>query len=193
MSSASPQLILQHLDLVIDLQPTRLGGVSVHPILQDAGVDAEDALPTWRFQALFLLSGFMMIFHIICISSVFAIFKVSRLDPSMNMTDDPERRGFREPSYHTVKSVQLITFTGTAMMSLGSFLRVPSSAPQLWQLSLMLALGASLDYFPIMSIATTCFDRHHSFGIGAGGLVMAPVLQVLLDRYGIPWSTAPPH
>jgi MFS family permease len=43
-----------------------------------------------------------------------------------------------------------------------------------------------------MTIAPTYFDRHRGFamgcilsGAGIGGLVMAPVLQVLLDKYGI--------
>ncbi|KAJ7314497.1 major facilitator superfamily domain-containing protein, partial [Mycena albidolilacea] len=48
-----------------------------------------------------------------------------------------------------------------------------------------------LYYFPILTIAPTYFDRHRSFamgcilsGSGIGRLVMAPVLQVLLDRCG---------
>lgn len=56
----------------------------------------------------------------------------------------------------------------------------------------MYGLGSSLYYFPIMSIAPTYFDRHRGFalgcilsGAGVGGLIMAPVLQILLDRYGV--------
>lgn len=50
-------------------------------------------------------------------------------------------------------------------------------------------------YFPIISIAPVYFDRHRGFavgviaaGSGVGGLVIAPVLQLLLDRYGIRWA-----
>ncbi|KAJ7112200.1 major facilitator superfamily domain-containing protein [Mycena epipterygia] len=101
---------------------------------------------------------------------------------------------FVKPVITRIKSVKLITFTGTAIMSLSLFLA--SYCSSLWQLfltqALLYGIGSSLSYFPIMSIAPTYFDRHRGFtmgcilsGAGAGGLVMAPVLQVFLDRYGI--------
>lgn len=50
-------------------------------------------------------------------------------------------------------------------------------------------------YFPLMSLAPMYFDRHRGFamgfilaGSGIGGLVMALVLQFLLDHYGIQWA-----
>lgn len=50
-------------------------------------------------------------------------------------------------------------------------------------------------YFPIMSLAPIYFDRNRGFamgvilaGSGVGGLVIAPVLQILLEKYGIQWS-----
>jgi MFS family permease len=50
-------------------------------------------------------------------------------------------------------------------------------------------------YFPIMAITPIYFDKHRGFavgfvlaGSGAGGVVMAPVLQTLLDRYGVHWA-----
>ncbi len=50
-------------------------------------------------------------------------------------------------------------------------------------------------YFPIISITPIYFDRHRAFamgfvlaGSGLGGLVMALVLQFLLDHYGIHWA-----
>lgn len=117
------------------------------------------------------------------------------------------------PIIARVESVKLITFVGACIMSLGLLLasycssvrqkyyadhpsRLLISSPQLWQLfltqALLYGLGSSMYYFPIMSIAPTYFDRHRGFamgcilsGAGIGGLVMAPVLQVLLDRYGI--------
>ncbi|KAJ7020173.1 MFS general substrate transporter [Mycena alexandri] len=93
---------------------------------------------------------------------------------------------FVNPIIARVESVKLITFVGAAIMSLGLFLASYSST------ALLYGLGSSLYYFPIMSIAPTYFDRHRGFamgcilsGAGIGGLVMAPVLQVLLDRYGV--------
>jgi len=50
-------------------------------------------------------------------------------------------------------------------------------------------------YYPIITIVPTYFDRHRGFamgvvlaGSGLGGLVMALVLQYLLDMYGIVWA-----
>lgn len=50
-------------------------------------------------------------------------------------------------------------------------------------------------YFPLMTLAPIYFDRHRGFamgtilaGSGVGGLVMALVLQFLLDHYGIQWA-----
>lgn len=50
-------------------------------------------------------------------------------------------------------------------------------------------------YFPIMSITPVYFDKHRGFamgvilaGSGVGGLVIAPVLQILLDKYGVHWA-----
>ncbi|KAJ7105853.1 MFS general substrate transporter [Mycena epipterygia] len=197
--------------VTIELQPTRRVSVQSHT-LQDTGADAEDAPPTRRYQALLILSAFMMIFHIIGINSVFGIFQDFYTSPESNI---PSARGndavvslvgtlgsgltwsggiFVNPVIARVKSVKLITFTGTAIMSLGLFLA--SYCSTLWQLfltqALLYGIGSSLYYFPIMSIAPTYFDRHRGFaigcilsGAGAGGLVMAPVLQVLVDRYGI--------
>lgn len=46
-----------------------------------------------------------------------------------------------------------------------------------------------------MSLAPPYFDRHRGFamglilaGSGAGGLVMAPVLNHLVDKYGVGWA-----
>lgn len=69
----------------------------------------------------------------------------------------------------------------------------------MWHLYLTQAVlygvGSSMYYFPIISIAPVYFDRHRGFavgviaaGSGVGGLVIAPVLQLLLDRYGIRWA-----
>ncbi|KAJ7133147.1 major facilitator superfamily domain-containing protein [Mycena epipterygia] len=171
-----------------------------------------DSPPTRRYQALLLLSGFMMIFQIIGINSVFGIFQDFYTSEESNI---PSARGndavvalvgtigsgltwsggiFVNPILARVNSVKLVTFVGAAIMSLGLLLASFSSS--LWQLfltqGLLYGIGSSLFYFPIMTIAPTYFDRHRGFamgcilsGSGIGGLVLAPVLQVLLDRYGV--------
>ncbi|KAK7058108.1 monocarboxylate transporter [Favolaschia claudopus] len=168
--------------------------------------------PTRRYQAILLISGFMMIFQIIGINSVFGIFQDFYTSEQSNI---PSARGndavvalvgtlgsgltwsggiFVNPILARVKSVKFITFVGAAIMSLGLFLA--SLCSSLWQLfitqSLLYGLGSSLYYFPIMTIAPTYFDRHRGFamgfilsGAGIGGLVLAPVLQILIDKYGV--------
>ncbi|KAJ7731423.1 major facilitator superfamily domain-containing protein [Mycena maculata] len=175
-------------------------------------LSVEDIPPTRGYQALLLFSGFMMIFHIIGINGVFGLFQDFYTSSESNI---PSAIGndavvalvgtigsgltwsgglFVNPIIARVEGVKLITFIGAAVMSLGLFLASYCSA--LWQLYLTQALlygfGSSMYYFPIMTIAPTYFDRHRGFamgfilsGAGIGGLVMAPVLQLLLDRYGI--------
>lgn len=50
-------------------------------------------------------------------------------------------------------------------------------------------------YFPIMTMTPTYFDKHRGFavgfvlsGSGVGGVVMALVLQTLLNGYGVHWA-----
>ncbi|KAJ7627069.1 major facilitator superfamily domain-containing protein [Roridomyces roridus] len=149
----------------------------------------DDPPPTRAYQALLLLSGFMMILHIIGINSVFGIFQ-GTIGSGLTWSGGI----FVNPLITRFKSVKLVTFAGAAIMSLG--LLLASYCNALWQLfltqALMYGLGSSMYYFPIMSIAPTYFDRHRGFamgiilsGAGIGGLIMAPVLQILLDRYGI--------
>ncbi|THU88506.1 MFS general substrate transporter [Dendrothele bispora CBS 962.96] len=82
-------------------------------------------------------------------------------------------------------------------MSMG--LVFASFATKLWHLyltqALLYGLGSSMYYYPLMTLAPTYFDRHRGFamglilaGSGVGGLVMALVLQNLLDQYGIGWA-----
>ncbi|KAF5334178.1 hypothetical protein D9758_014827 [Tetrapyrgos nigripes] len=91
----------------------------------------------------------------------------------------------------------LITLVGALVMSLG--LVLASFATKLWHLYLTQALlygfGSSMYYYPLITFAPMYFDRHRGFamgtilaGSGVGGLVMALVLQHLLDKYGIGWS-----
>lgn len=68
---------------------------------------------------------------------------------------------------------------------------------QLWQLfltqALLVGIGSSMLYYPVISLTPVYFNRHRGFamgiamaGSGAGGLVLAPVTQTLLVRYGAP-------
>ncbi|THU78405.1 MFS general substrate transporter [Dendrothele bispora CBS 962.96] len=97
----------------------------------------------------------------------------------------------------TIDNVKLITLVGALIMSMG--LVFASFATKLWHLyltqALLYGLGSSMYYYPLMTLAPTYFDRHRGFamglilaGSGVGGLVMALVLQNLLDRYGIGWA-----
>lgn len=110
-----------------------------------------------------------------------------------------------------------ITLLGTALSTLGLFLasfsthvrRICRSLkrysfeliiwPKLWHLFLTQALlygvGATLCYFPIMSFAPRFFDRNRGFamgvilsGNGVGGLVLAPLIQALIDHVGVRWT-----
>ncbi|KAJ7809159.1 MFS general substrate transporter [Mycena leptocephala] len=149
-----------------------------------------------------------MIFHIIGINTVFGIFQVPCDDSCTFLSNIPSARGndavvslvgtigsgltwsggiFVNPIIARVESLKLITFIGAAVMSLGLFLASYSSTvrPPLWDRVFVVLL-------PLMTIAPTYFDRHRGFamgcilsGAGFGGLVMAPVLQSLLDRYGV--------
>ncbi|KAJ7116873.1 hypothetical protein C8R44DRAFT_738745 [Mycena epipterygia] len=160
MSLASPQLILQHLDSQSICSPHDSEESVQSYILQDPGVDAEDASPTRRCQALLLLSGCMIIFHII---GIFVSSLIAR-----------------------IKSVQLITFSGTATLSLGSVTTVPP-----WQLFLLYGMAPLCLIFPLRVlqrhtlIATAALGQDILARACAGDLVMAPALQVLLDHYGI--------
>jgi MFS family permease len=67
----------------------------------------------------------------------------------------------------------------------------------LWHLfltqALLVGIGSSMLYYPVISLTPVFFDRHRGFamgiamaGSGAGGLVFAPVTQSLLQSYGAP-------
>ncbi|KAF7329137.1 Monocarboxylate transporter [Mycena kentingensis (nom. inval.)] len=172
----------------------------------------EDEPPTRRYQTLLLLAGFLMITHVIGINTSFGIFQDFYTSNDSNI---PSARGndavvalvgtlgsgltwsggiFVNPIMARVESLKLLTLLGATTMSLGLFLAGYSST--LWQLfltqSILYGVGSSLYYFPIISTAPQYFDRHRGFamgcilsGAGVGGLIMAPVLQVLLDKYGV--------
>ena len=66
---------------------------------------------------------------------------------------------------------------------------------QMWYLfltqAILVGMGSSMLYYPVISLTPVFFNRHRGFamgiamaGSGAGGLVLSPVTQALLSRYG---------
>ncbi|KAF8079387.1 MFS general substrate transporter [Lyophyllum atratum] len=171
--------------------------------------------PTRQYQMLLLLSGFFMTFNVIGINFVFAIFQELYTSPESTIIDAQQRDSlvslvgtigsgltwsgsiFVNPLVARVENLKIITLTGVIIMSLG--LVLASFATRLWHLyltqALLYGIGSSMYYFPIMSITPIYFDKHRGFamgvilaGSGVGGLVIAPVLQILLDKYGVHWA-----
>ncbi|KAF8890076.1 major facilitator superfamily domain-containing protein [Infundibulicybe gibba] len=185
----------------------------LHPQLEsltstsDHQRNEEPSRPTRGYQALLLLSGFFMTFHVIGINSVFGIFQELYTSPNSNIRG-AQRQDALVSLVGTIGSgltwsgsifenVKIITLAGVVIMSLG--LLLASFSTMLWHLYLTQALlygvGSSMYYFPIMSITPVYFDRHRGFamgvilaGSGVGGLVIAPVLQLLLDKHGVHWA-----
>ncbi|KAJ7577530.1 MFS general substrate transporter [Mycena floridula] len=171
--------------------------------------------PSRRYQALLLVSGFLMTFHVNGINQIFGIFQEYYTSPKSNVQGTQQQDAlvalvgtigsgltwsgsiFVNPLIARTENVKIITLAGTLMMSLG--LLLASLCSQLWQLYLtqafMYGIGSSMYYFPIMSLTPVYFDRHRGFAIGIiaagsgiGGVVLAPVLQTLLDKYGVQWA-----
>ncbi|KAF9498832.1 monocarboxylate transporter [Pleurotus eryngii] len=171
--------------------------------------------PTKQYQMLLLLSGFFMTFHVIGINSVYGIFQEFYTSAETNILDAHGQDAlvalvgtigsgltwsgsiFVNPLMARIDNVRMISLAGAIIMSIGLF--AASYSTRLWHLYLTQAVlygvGSSMYYFPIMSIAPVYFDRHRGFamgvilaGSGVGGLVIAPVLQVLLDKYGVQWA-----
>ncbi|KAI0066395.1 MFS general substrate transporter [Artomyces pyxidatus] len=172
----------------------------------------EDRRPTRTYQALLLLSGFMMTFQTIGINQCYGIFQEFYTSPESNIPSGPGQEAlialvgtigsgltwsgsiFVSPMISISPNLKMITLTGVLIMSLGIIMA--SFASELWHLfltqSLLYGVGSSLLYYPIMSLTPPFFDRHRGFamgtvlaGSGIGGLVLAPVLHQLLERVGI--------
>nr|GAT57053.1 monocarboxylate transporter [Mycena chlorophos] len=186
-----------------ELRLTEAGAVPQQPT---------DGRPTRKYQTLLLLAGFMMTAHVIGINTSFAGFQNFYTSSSTNI---PAVRNndavvslvgtlgygltwsggiFVNPLMSRFASLRILTLLGAVIMSLGLFLAAYSTT--LWQLFLtqsnLYGIGSSIYYFPIMTVAPTFFDRHRGFamgcilsGSGVGGLIMAPVIQLLLDTYGL--------
>ncbi|KAJ3861372.1 MFS general substrate transporter [Lentinula novae-zelandiae] len=171
--------------------------------------------PTKTYQAMLLLAGSMMIFHVIGINQVFGIFQEFYTSSRSNIKDAQGQDAlvslvgsigagltwsgsiFMNPLIARIDNIKLVTFSGAFIMSLGLILA--SFATRIWHLyltqALLYGLGSSMYYFPLMTLAPIYFDRRRGFamgtilaGSGVGGLVMALVLQFLLDHYGIQWA-----
>ncbi|KAI5123977.1 hypothetical protein M0805_006389 [Coniferiporia weirii] len=157
-----------------------------------------------------------MIFWIIGLNTVYGVFQEFYTSPQTNITDAQGQDAlvslvgtlgygltwgggiFVNPLIVRTKNLKFITLTGTVIASLGLFLA--SFSTKLWHLfltqALLYGIGATLIYFPIMSLAPRYFDRHRGFamgfilsGNGVGGLVLAPIVQTLLtDRVGVRWT-----
>ncbi|KAI1757702.1 major facilitator superfamily domain-containing protein [Xylaria castorea] len=101
------------------------------------------------------------------------------------------RRGFR------LLTPRTITTLGVVMMSVGFGLA--SLSTSLWHLlltqGLLVGLGMSLLYFPLLAPAPEYFTTHRATamgfilaGGGAGGLIFSPVIRALLSSVGGRWT-----
>ncbi|KAH7911622.1 major facilitator superfamily domain-containing protein [Hygrophoropsis aurantiaca] len=176
---------------------------------------SDDGCPTKTYQALLLVSGFLMIFHVIGINSVFGVFQEYYTSPESNIPGAIGQDAlvslagtigtgltwagsiFVNPWMEHVRDVRIITMLGVFVTSLG--LIMASFNTQLWHLyltqALLYGIGSSMYYFPIMALTPLYFDAHRGFamglilaGSGSGGLVLAPVLNTLISRYGVGWA-----
>ncbi|KAJ3710677.1 monocarboxylate transporter [Lentinula raphanica] len=181
----------------------------------DDGPEQIIAPPTRIYQTMLVLAGSMMIFHIIGLNQVFGIFQEFYTSSQSNIKGAQGQDALvslvgsigtgltwsgsiiMNPLIARIDNIKLVTLTGAFIMSLG--LVLASFATHIWHLyltqALLYGLGSSMYYFPLMTLAPTYFDRHRGFamgmilaGSGVGGLVMALVLQFLLDHYGIQWA-----
>ncbi|KAK7966859.1 uncharacterized protein PG986_001136 [Apiospora aurea] len=92
---------------------------------------------------------------------------------------------------------RMITMSGVCMMSLGFALA--SLSTSIWHLlltqGLIVGLGMSLLYFPLLAPAPEYFTNHRATamgfilaGGGAGGLILSPVIRALLSSLGGRWT-----
>ncbi|KAG0020634.1 hypothetical protein BGZ82_011538 [Podila clonocystis] len=92
---------------------------------------------------------------------------------------------------------KICAFTGAIIMCASLF--ATSFSKQVWQLyifqGLMYGFGASLSYFPSLSLPSQWFKRRRGFatgivvaGGGFGGLVISPVTTALFDKIGYSWT-----
>ncbi|KAF8481821.1 MFS general substrate transporter [Russula ochroleuca] len=184
-----------------------------------ASIDSESMLepeyprPTRLYQCALVLAGFFATFQTIGLNQTYGIFQDFYTSSESNIIDGPGRYAMASligtiggglTWSGSVFVAMLISkgcdmcvmcLSGAALMSLGFILA--SLATRLWQLfltqAILVGIGSSMLYYPVISLTPVFFDRHRGFamgiamaGSGAGGLVLAPVTQALLVRYGAP-------
>ncbi|KAF8940355.1 major facilitator superfamily domain-containing protein [Dissophora ornata] len=92
---------------------------------------------------------------------------------------------------------RITAITGTLVMTLSFILA--SFSKQLWQLYLtqgvLFGIGASLVYYPAIAVPSHYFTKKRGLatglavsGVGAGGLILAPVTNTLIEKTGIYWT-----
>ncbi|KAI0088058.1 monocarboxylate transporter [Irpex rosettiformis] len=177
--------------------------------------DEEQWKPTRTYQALLLAAGFGMIFQVIGINSIYGVFQEFYTSDRSNITDAQGQDAlvsfvgtlgtgltwsgsiFVNPLIARTKHVQGIVLVGVFLMSLGII--CASFSTKLWHLFLtqgiLYGIGASLFYFPILSLTPMYFDRHRGFavglvlsGAGVGGLVLSPIIHSLITHLNIQWT-----
>ncbi|KAG9218640.1 hypothetical protein CCMSSC00406_0001246 [Pleurotus cornucopiae] len=172
--------------------PNEVDGLSLnHGEYQESAVVQAAERPTKQYQILLLLSGFFMAFHVNGINSVYGIFQEFYTSEETNVVD---ARGqdtlvalvgtigsgltwsgsiFVNPLMARIDNVRMISLVGAIIMSIGLF--AASFSTRMWHLYLTQAV-----LYGVVGVIAA--------GSGVGGLVIAPVLQLLLDRYGIRWA-----
>ncbi|KAF9965956.1 hypothetical protein BGZ70_003711 [Mortierella alpina] len=92
---------------------------------------------------------------------------------------------------------RITAFAGTIVMTVS--LVLASFSTQLWHLYLtqgiLFGIGASLAYYPSIAVPSHYFTKKRGLatglavsGVGVGGLVLAPLTHMLIDRFDIFWT-----
>ncbi|KAF9932890.1 hypothetical protein FBU30_007049 [Linnemannia zychae] len=92
---------------------------------------------------------------------------------------------------------RVTALTGSVLMTIA--LVLASFSTQIWHLYLtqgvLFGIGASLAYYPAIAAPSHYFSRKRGLatgiavsGVGAGGLVLAPLTNALIDHFDIWWS-----
>ncbi|KAI0486972.1 major facilitator superfamily domain-containing protein [Xylaria cf. heliscus] len=121
---------------------------------------------------------------------------ISRIEHGTWTTSTPSTRAWRR-RYLRLLTPRTITTSGVIMMSAGFGLA--SLSTSIWHLlltqGLLLGLGMSLLYFPLLAPAPEYFTTHRATamgfilaGGGAGGLIFSPVIRALLSSVGGRWT-----
>ncbi|EMD32616.1 hypothetical protein CERSUDRAFT_161575, partial [Gelatoporia subvermispora B] len=158
-----------------------------------AGAPEAPARPTRTYQTLLLAAGFLMVFHVIGINSIYGLFQdVIKLPQEFYTSPDSNIKAaqgqdalvslvgtigrgltwsgsiFVNPLMAKFDNLMIITLVGAFVMSMGLFLA--SFSTELWHLyltqALLYGIGSSLYYFPIMSLTPAYFNRRRGAAMG---------------------------